>query len=130
MQKNKNKTFSALIYGFRKAFSLLPSKKDRFMVLWLWIAYLVSYGITMIQPLLQMWIVDGAVSLITEDVRYYLLTVSLVVMVFTYVVGFLYQKKHECLSANASFIIETVYRRVDEKKFKKSNINILKKNNI
>ncbi len=106
MSKNKNKTFARLIYGFRKAFSLLPSKKDRIMVLWLWIAYLASYGITMIQPLLQMWIVDGAASLMTDDAQYYLLAISLVVMVFTMLLDFCIRKNMNVWSTNASSIVE------------------------
>lgn len=98
-------TLYKLVYGFRKAFALLPSKKDKMNVYVLWGGCLLNYVISMLQPTLQMWITDGAASLTHDVPNYRLLILSAVIMISTILLSYYMRKEMNAWSNNVSTII-------------------------
>ena len=101
----KNNTLRKIMFGFRKAFSMLPSSKDRIKVYMLWVACLFNYAISMLHPILQKWITDGAASLLTSNHDYSLLIVSLIIMLITIMISYYMRKYMNAWSNNVSAII-------------------------
>lgn len=62
-----------ILFAVKKAFHILPSKKEKRMVFGLWSLTVLSYIISMFLPTIQMWITDGAISVVSGSNNYFLL---------------------------------------------------------
>ena len=87
------KVYKNLLYAIKKAFSLLPSKHEKMMVITLWLLTLTSYFISMLFPTIQMWITDGASSLIQGDTQYYPIILGFSGLLVSIIIGFITRRK-------------------------------------
>ena len=100
------KTVQNLIFAIKKAISLLPSGREKMMVLTLWLLTLSYYFVSMLFPTIQKWIVDGAGSILEGNVRYDLLILGFSCLLLSAFVGFISRKKHFAWSNYVSSLIE------------------------
>ncbi len=87
------KAYRNLIFAIKKAIVLLPSKREKMMVITLWILALSSYFISMLFPTIQMWITDGASSLLQGNIQYYPLILGFSGLLVSIIIGFITRRK-------------------------------------
>ncbi len=95
-----------LIFAVKKAIVLLPSRREKMMVLALWLMTTSSYFISMLFPTIQKWIVDGASSILEGNVRYDLLILGFACLFLSVLIGFISRKKHFAWSNYVSSLVE------------------------
>lgn len=100
------KALKNLIFATKKAIALLPSRKEKRMVILLWSLTLSSYFISVFFPAIQMWITDGAGSLIKGNGQYSLILLGFLGLLVSILIDYIGRRKSFALSEYVSSLIK------------------------
>lgn len=91
--------------GVKRALNILTSPREKIMVIILWVSSLMNYLITMIGPIIQQWIADGAASLLTDAPQHLLLVKGFILLVFSALLSFFIRAKSRSWSGHIEDMI-------------------------
>lgn len=106
-----------ILFAVKKAFHILPSKKEKRMVFGLWSLTVLSYIISMFLPTIQMWITDGAISVVSGSNNYFLLLAGFLGLVISLLLEFCSRKK---FFAWSDYVSTTISNSIYSELLKKS----------
>lgn len=82
-----------ICYGVKRALSILGTTREKSKVLILWGLSLANYFISMVEPISQQLITDGAASLLTEGPQYSYLVRGFLLLVLSALLGYFIRAK-------------------------------------
>lgn len=104
------KAYRNLVFAIKKAIVLLPTKREKMMVVILWLLALSSYFVSMLFPTIQMWITDGVNSILQGNTQYHLLILGFSGLLISTFIGFISRRKLFAWSDYvSSLIIDSIY---------------------